>query len=121
MADGGAELLAPPDPEYYFTVRVIYEAQTGDVMIVINLRRRQRKRPTADLCAGIWLRDPSRSSAGISTFTPPPPLQKRTFQEAKSNKTFGEEQNGGFAEMRQKSGAAAGRARRFRVILIFVN
>lgn len=34
---------------HYFKVSVIYEAQTRDVMIIINLNRHERKRPTTDL------------------------------------------------------------------------
>lgn len=34
---------------HYFKVGVIYGAQAQDVMIVINLNRRERKRPTTDL------------------------------------------------------------------------
>lgn len=34
---------------HYFKVSMIYEGQTQDVMIVINLNRCERKRPTADL------------------------------------------------------------------------
>lgn len=35
----------------YLIAGVIYGGRTGDVMIVINLNHRERKRPTADLCS----------------------------------------------------------------------
>lgn len=101
-----------------FPVRVIYEARSGDVMILINLRRRRRKRPTADPSAGIWLRDPpprpapARASAGISTF--PPLFPKGTFRKQKP-------WNAKMADLLKGDKSAAGRARRFRVILIRAN
>lgn len=53
LSEDGARFLATTIYflPHYFKVSMIYEGQTPDVMIVINLNRCERKRPTADLYA----------------------------------------------------------------------